>query len=76
MLAAGRGSRSPASSPAARAPACAAPAPAQPPASYEGASADGDVVFFTTDDQLVPGDTDSRRDVFERSNDARPATNT
>lgn len=39
-------------------------------ARYEGASADGSVVFFTTSDQLVTGDTDSRIDVFERSKDA------
>ncbi len=37
---------------------------------YEDASADGSVVFFTTTEKLVTGDTDSRRDVFERSKDA------
>lgn len=37
---------------------------------YKGASADGEVVFFETDEQLVPGDTDTKRDVYERSYDA------
>jgi hypothetical protein len=36
------------------------------PANYAGASADGSTVFFTTEQKLVPGDTDSRRDVYER----------
>jgi len=36
---------------------------------YKGTSADGKVVFFDTDQQLVPGDTDTKRDVFERSYD-------
>jgi Tol biopolymer transport system component len=40
------------------------------PASYKGASADGSVVFFETDEQIVPGDTDTKRDVYERSYDA------
>lgn len=40
------------------------------PASYKGSSADGKVVFFETADQLVPGDTDNKRDVYERSYDA------
>jgi hypothetical protein len=40
------------------------------PANFAGASADGRVVFFTTTDRLVPGDTDSRVDVYERSYDA------
>jgi Tol biopolymer transport system component len=40
------------------------------PANYAGASTNGAVVFFTTTEQLVPGDTDSRRDVYERSFDA------
>jgi hypothetical protein len=39
-------------------------------ARYEGASADGGTVFFSTTDQLVTGDTDNRSDVFERSKDA------
>ena len=32
-----------------------------------GASSDGSKVFFTTDERLVPGDTDSRFDVYQRS---------
>ena len=34
---------------------------------FKGSSADGEVVFFETEEQLVPGDTDSRRDVYSRS---------
>jgi Tol biopolymer transport system component len=37
---------------------------------YKAASADGEVVFFETDEQLVPGDTDTKRDVYERSFDS------
>lgn len=37
--------------------------------SYKGSSIDGSVVFFETDEQLVPGDTDLKRDVYERSFD-------
>lgn len=37
--------------------------------SYKGSSEDGSVVFFETDEQLVPGDTDLKRDVYERSFD-------
>lgn len=40
------------------------------PPTYRGASADGEIVFFETDEQLVPGDTDSKRDIYERSFDA------
>jgi hypothetical protein len=36
---------------------------------YKGASADGEIVFFETEEQLVPGDTDTKRDVYERSFD-------
>ena len=36
-------------------------------ASFAGASSDGSRVFFTTDEQLVSGDTDSRFDVYQRS---------
>ena len=39
------------------------------PASFAGTSADGEIVFFTTTDQLVPGDTDLVDDVYERSYD-------
>jgi Tol biopolymer transport system component len=34
---------------------------------YRGISADGTHVFFTTDESLVPGDTDANRDVYERA---------
>lgn len=34
--------------------------------SYKGASADGKAVFFETEESLVPGDTDTKRDVYER----------
>jgi hypothetical protein len=40
------------------------------PANYRGISADGEVAFFETDEQLVPGDTDTKRDIYERSYDA------
>src|SRR6476646_9427471 len=39
---------------------------------YKGSSNDGKVVFFETDEQLVPGDTDAKRDVYERAYDADP----
>jgi Tol biopolymer transport system component len=42
-----------------------APAVADP-ALYAGASANGENVFFTTTEKLVPGDTDNKRDVYER----------
>jgi hypothetical protein len=35
------------------------------PAEYQGASADGSKVFFTTEQQLVNGDTDSTADLYE-----------
>lgn len=47
--------------------AIAAPAAAAP--NYRGSSADGKVVFFDTEEQLIEGDTDGRRDVYERSYD-------
>ena len=34
---------------------------------FRGASADGTRVFFTTNESLEPGDTDTRTDVYERS---------
>jgi hypothetical protein len=34
---------------------------------FKGSSADGSIVFFETEDQLVPGDTDIKRDVYARS---------
>jgi Tol biopolymer transport system component len=36
---------------------------------FRGSSADGKVVFFDTDEQLIEGDTDTKRDVYERSFD-------
>jgi Tol biopolymer transport system component len=39
------------------------------PATYKGASSTGDVVFFETEERLVPGDTDNKRDIYERSFD-------
>ena len=40
---------------------------------YEGAAADGSIIFFTTTESLVNGDVDTRRDVYERSFDSMPA---
>jgi len=37
---------------------------------FQGATADGEVVFFQTEESLVPGDTDTRIDVYRRSFDA------
>jgi Tol biopolymer transport system component len=34
---------------------------------FEATAADGGIVFFTTPEQLVPGDTDNKVDVYERS---------
>jgi Tol biopolymer transport system component len=34
---------------------------------FKGSSGDGEVVFFETEEQLVPGDTDTKRDVYARS---------
>jgi hypothetical protein len=36
---------------------------------FKGSSSDGSIVFFETEEQLVPGDTDTKRDVYERSFD-------
>jgi hypothetical protein len=47
----------------------AAPAAQAADARYEGISADGEAAFFSTTDQLVPGDTDIQRDVYVRSFD-------
>ncbi|HEV2791242.1 MAG TPA: hypothetical protein VGV69_08100 [Solirubrobacterales bacterium] len=47
----------------------AAPAASADPATFAGASADGERAFFTTGERLVPGDTDTRVDVYERSYD-------
>lgn len=40
--------------------------------SYKGSSLDGKAVFFETEESLVPGDTDTKRDVYERYYDAEP----
>ncbi len=45
-----------------------ASAAAAPPA-FKGASANGEIVYFESEEQLVSGDTDTRRDVYERSFD-------
>lgn len=37
---------------------------------FKGSSGDGSIVFFETEDQLIAGDTDTRRDVYGRSFDA------
>src|SRR3954463_2490963 len=39
------------------------------PATYKGSSSTGGVVFFETEERLVPGDTDNKRDIYERSFD-------
>lgn len=36
---------------------------------FKGSSADGSIVFFETEEQLVPGDTDTKRDVYARAFD-------
>jgi len=46
-----------------------APLAAAAPANFSSASGDGKTAFFTTTEQLVPGDTDTRSDVYERSYD-------
>jgi hypothetical protein len=38
-----------------------------PSAHFDGASADGTRVFFTTEESLVSGDTDAQEDVYQRS---------
>lgn len=47
-----------------------APAAGAASARYEGSSVDGGIVFFSTAEPMVTGDTDSFEDVFERSKDA------
>jgi Tol biopolymer transport system component len=44
----------------------AAPSAGAASVSYKGSSTDGKVVFFETEEQMVPGDTDTKRDVYER----------
>jgi hypothetical protein len=50
----------------------AAPSAGAASVSYKGSSADGKVVFFETEEPMVPGDTDNRRDVYERYFDSEP----
>jgi len=50
-----------------------APLATATPASYKGSSADGKAAFFETQESMVPGDTDTKRDVYERSYDAEPS---
>jgi hypothetical protein len=37
---------------------------------FKAVSSNGEIVFFETEEQLVPGDTDTKRDVYERYFDA------
>lgn len=39
------------------------------PATYKGSAAGGGVVFFETEERLVSGDNDNKRDIYERSFD-------
>ena len=48
---------------------CASVAQASP-ARFEGISKDGSVAFFSTDEQMVNGDTDAGEDIFKRSFDS------
>ncbi len=50
----------------------AVPTASAAPATYRGSSANGEVVFFETTEQLLPGDTDTKRDVYERYYDSEP----
>jgi Tol biopolymer transport system component len=52
------------------------PAAQAEPATYMGSSADGGKVFFETTEKLVPGDTDTRMDVYQRAFDAEPGIET
>jgi Tol biopolymer transport system component len=54
----------------------AAPGAGAAPASYKGSSADGSIVFFETAEQMLPGDTDAKRDVYERYFDSEPGVET
>jgi Tol biopolymer transport system component len=46
-----------------------APAAGAAVSNFKGSSADGSIVFFETEEQLVLGDTDTKRDVYQRSSD-------
>jgi Tol biopolymer transport system component len=48
---------------------CSRTAAAQP-VTYNGIAADGHLALFSTNEQVVPGDTDSQRDVYVRAKDA------
>lgn len=48
----------------------AAPAANAADAQYDGISSDGSVAFFSTTERLVPGDTDTKPDIYERSYDS------
>ena len=41
---------------------------------YRAVSQDGEAIFFTTTEKLVPGDTDTKQDVYRRIFDGGPAT--
>jgi hypothetical protein len=43
---------------------------------YDGSSADGSHVFFSTDEQLTSADTDARQDVYDRSGGTTTLTTT
>lgn len=47
-----------------------APLATAAPPTFKGASESGEHLFFESEEQLVPGDTDNKRDVFVRSFDA------
>jgi hypothetical protein len=49
-----------------------APGARAEPAAFAGASANGEIILFTTSEKLVPGDTDNKRDVYERFFDSSP----
>src|SRR5689334_23422386 len=40
------------------------------PARFDGASQDGSIAYFSTNEQMVNGDTDTREDIFRRSFDS------
>jgi Tol biopolymer transport system component len=47
-----------------------APSAGAAPANYRAVSQDGEVILFTTTEQLVPGDTDTKQDVYQRVYDS------
>lgn len=48
----------------------AAPSAMAAPPTYRGSSADGETIVFESEEQLVPGDTDFKRDLYVRAFDA------